>query len=306
MADLGLVFGFAHTPYLFGPPSMWPQIRERIRKGKGLRKDLPREAPEELESKYQRSMRAFSRLRDWIEESKPEALILIGDDQKEIFKSYVAGFTVYIGKQVIGKKYPGRVREVTGNQELISVAGHQELAKEIVRGMANAGFDIAFFDEPENKEDGFGHAFVPPLCYLTPHLGLPVVPILVNCYYPPQPPAQRCYRFGSALHDVLKGVKTVRRLVVGVSGGLWHTPGMEDATIDEKFDSQVLDSLTSGNGSSMGELSEVNLVSGTGEVRNWIVGAGIAGDKKWEIIDYVPLYYSPIGMGFGGCILREG
>lgn len=52
--------------------------------------------------------------------------------------------------------------------------------------MARAGFDIAFFDEPENKEDGFGHAFVPPLGYLTPRLDLPVIPILVNCYYPPQ------------------------------------------------------------------------------------------------------------------------
>ncbi len=305
MADLVLVFGFAHTPYLFGPPSMWPQIRERIRMGKTLRKDLTRETPEELESKYQRAMRAFSRLREWIEEAKPDALILIGDDQKEIFKSYVAGFTVYTGAQVVGKKYPGRVREVTGNKELIRVAGHQELAQEIAHGMARAGFDIAFFDEPENKEDGFGHAFVPPLGYLTPRLDLPVIPILVNCYYPPQPAAERCYRFGVALHNILNEVKTVRRLVVGVSGGLWHTPGWEDATIDEKFDRQVLEYLASGHGRSLGELSEENLVSGTGEVRNWIVGAGIAGDKKWEIIDYIPLYYSPIGMGFGGCLLRK-
>ena len=100
-------------------------------------------------------------------------------------------------------------------------------------------------------------------------------------------------------------MKTVRRLVVGVSGGLWHTPGWEDATIDEKFDRQVLENLASGHGRSLGELSEENLVSGTGEVRNWIVGAGIAGDKKWEILDYIPLYYSPMGMGFGGCLLRK-
>jgi hypothetical protein len=217
MADIALVVGYAHTPYLFGPPSMWPQIRERIRRGKEIRSDLPTETPAELESKYQRCTQAFSKLREWIESSRPDVMIVIGDDQKEIFKSYVAGFTVYVGEKVVGKKLPGRVREVTGNQELISVANHQRLAKEIVQGMANAAFDVAFFDESENKEDGFGHAFQPPLCYLTPHLDLPVVPILVNCYYPPQPTPERCYQFGLTLGNILREVKCVRRVVVGRS-----------------------------------------------------------------------------------------
>lgn len=305
MANIALVIGYAHTPYLFGPPSMWPQIRDRIRRGKEIRRDLPTETPAELESKYQRCMHAFSKLREWIESARPDVMIVIGDDQKEIFKSYVAGFTVYVGEKVVGKKLPGRVREVTGNEDLISVPNHQELAKEIVEGMATADFDIAFFDELENKEDGFGHAFQPPLCYLTPHLDLPVVPILVNCYYPPQPTPQRCYRFGLTLGNILKEVKCVQRVVVGVSGGLWHTPGWENATIDEKFDRQVLEFLASGQGEALRGMSEVNLVSGTGEIRNWIVAAGITGDKKWEIIDYVPIYYSPIGTGFGGCMLDK-
>ncbi len=104
---------------------------------------------------------------------------------------------------------------------------------------------------------------------------------------------------------ILKEVKCVRRVVVAVSGGLWHTPGWEDATIDEKFDRQVLEFLASGQGEALRGMSEVNLVSGTGEIRNWIVAAGITGDKKWEIFDYVPIYYSPIGTGFGGCMIDK-
>jgi len=305
VAELALVIGYAHTPYLFGAPSIWPQVRDRIRRGKEIRSDLPTEIPAELESKYQRCMLAFSKLREWIESSRPDVMIVIGDDQKEIFKSYVAGFTVYVGEKVVGKKLPGRVREVSGNQELISVANHQELAKEIVQGMANADFDIAFFDEPENKEDGFGHAFEPPLNYLTPGLNLPVIPIMVNCYYPPQPSPGRCYNFGRSLREVLENAKSTQRVVVGVSGGLWHTPGKEDATINEDFDRMILQSLATGEGKLLADLSPEHLVSGTGEVRNWIVAAGMTGNTKWEILDYVPIYYSPIGAGFGGCHLGK-
>lgn len=309
MAEVTSIIGYSHTPYLFSRPSLWPQIRDRIRKGKPVRDDLPPERPDELESKYQRSLAAFSKLGELVRRSGSEAMVIVGDDQKEMFSSMVAGITIYTGKQVEGKRFPGRVREVTGNQERISISNHRSLAEEILSGLAKEDFDITFFDEPENPEkkaDGFGHAFLPPLAYLTPGLDLPVVPLLLNCYYPPQPTPRRCYHLGQSLRKVLKSAKAVKRVMVAVSGGLWHTPGKEDATIDESFDRFFLASLESGNGRVLAEMSEENLVSGTGEVRNWIVGAGIAGERKWSVLDYIPLYYSPIGLGFAVCQMDEG
>ena len=183
-----------------------------------------------------------------MEELKPDAMVLIGDDQKEIFASIVVGFTIYVGNSVEGKKLSGRIREVTGDRARIRVPGHPELAGEILQALGRKNFDVTFFDEPKNKEDGFGHAFLPPLTLLTPALNNPVVPVLVNCYYPPQPSAGRCYNFGRALREILQGTKLVKKVVIGISGGLWHTPGFAEATIDENFDRNLLDTLASGRG----------------------------------------------------------
>jgi hypothetical protein len=305
MAQPVLAIGYSHTPYLFAPPSLWPQIRDRIRRGKPVRNDLPREQESELQIKYQRSQAAFSKLRSTVQKSGAEAFIIIGDDQKELFDNMVPGFAVFTGDRVMGKRCPGRLREVTGNQERTSISNHTRLAEEIVNGLVREGFDVAFFPEIENKEDGFGHAFVPPVHYLMPSLDIPVVPILVNCYYPPQPTPQRCYDFGKALRKVLAKVKFVNRVVVGISGGLWHTPGSENATIDEEFDRQFLELLSAGKGSELAALPDDNLVSGTGEMRNWIVGAGLTGNRKWTVVDYIPLYYSPIGLGFATCEIDD-
>jgi hypothetical protein len=137
MAELVPVAGYAHTPYLFGPPSMWPRIRDRIRKGKPIRDDLPRETDAELVEKYERSMKAFTGLRQWIEAVRPDVLLVIGDDQQKVFKDYVAPFAIYTGRDVASKKLPGRVREVTGNEDMVHVPNHVELAREIADSLKN-------------------------------------------------------------------------------------------------------------------------------------------------------------------------
>lgn len=305
MANPVLAIGYSHSPYLFAPPSLWPQVRDRIRRGKPVRDDLPREEQGELQTKYQRTQAAFSKLRDAVQKSGAEVFIIIGDDQKELFANIVPGFAVFTGDWVTGKRWPGRFREVTGNQELTSIPSHGRLAQEIVNGLVGEGFDVAYFREIENKEDGFGHAFVPPVHYLIPSFDIPVVPILVNCYYPPQPTPQRCYDFGKALRKVLSKVKFVNRVAVGMSGGMWHTPGSENATINEEFDRRFLELLSAGKASELASLPDQNLVSGTGELRNWIAGAGLMGNRKWTVVDYIPLYYSPIGLGFATCEIDD-
>ena len=38
--------------------------------------------------------------------------------------------------------------------------------------------------------------------------------------------------------------------------------------------------------------------SGTGETRNWVAAAGVADGKAGVVLDYVPVFASPCGMGF--------
>ena len=40
------------------------------------------------------------------------------------------------------------------------------------------------------------------------------------------------------------------------------------------------------------------LGSGSGETRNWIAAAAVAEGTKGTVVDYVPVYASPCGMGF--------
>jgi hypothetical protein len=42
----------------------------------------------------------------------------------------------------------------------------------------------------------------------------------------------------------------------------------------------------------------LGLGSGTGEIRNWLIAAAVAGESPATIVDYVPVYASPCGMGF--------
>jgi hypothetical protein len=303
MATVSLVLAFAHSPYLFVPPAQWPLLRREIRGGRDVRPDLPRDSAEEMAAKHARCDAAFARLAAALAAARVDALVVVGDDQRELFRGLVVPFAVWTGARVPGWSLPRRVTAATGEGALVEYPGHPALARALVAGLGRRGFDVAFLDAPEDGQAVLGHAFVPPLARLVPHSPPAVVPLMVNCYYEPQPDPARCYRLGHALGDVLAGAGAAERVAVAVSGGLWHTPSREDATIDEAFDRRVLDTLAAGHGEDLASLPADVLVSGTGEVRNWIVGAGLTGTARWTVIDYVPLWYSPIGAGFATCAL---
>src|SRR5205085_1552360 len=67
---------------------------------------------------------------------------------------------------------------------------------------------------------------------------LPLIPILVNTYYPPnQPTAKRCIDFGRSVARAIKAWKGSERVAVAASGGVSHF------VIDEAFDNRVLDAI---------------------------------------------------------------
>jgi hypothetical protein len=41
---------------------------------------------------------------------------------------------------------------------------------------------------------------------------------------------------------------------------------------------------------------------GTREICNWVAAAGAAGGSRSTIVDYVPVYASPVGAGFSYCL----
>jgi hypothetical protein len=172
-------------------------------------------------------------------------------------------------------------------------------------------------------ERGVGHAFVWPTESLT-DFTTPVVPIFINCYYAPQPTATRCYQLGRAVREIIDAHPGSLRVAVVGSGGLWHTPNAPDAYLDEAFDRAMLEYLEAGDARGMARHFDDYQVppadrsqdvgvrgktvtglpgsggpqGGTREICNWIAAAAVADGKPATIVDYVPVYASPIGAAF--------
>jgi hypothetical protein len=67
--------------------------------------------------------------------------------------------------------------------------------------------------------------------------------------------------------------------------------------VDEAFDRHVLALLASGEGSKLAQYSPEELLHrGNGELVNWIIAAGIVGDRKSKVVEYVRLWH--IGLGY--------
>jgi aromatic ring-opening dioxygenase catalytic subunit (LigB family) len=202
------------------------------------------------------------------------------------------------------------------------VQSNTEFSHALLRELMNDGFDLAFSNELTDTDEGMGHAFMRPLYYLDPEYRLPMVPFSVNCYYGPQPTGKRCYQLGRAVRAAIERMPLDLNVAVIGSGGLWHLPNYPNSWLDETFDATILEGIKSGDARKNAEFFDtvqlpydpsdkgsVNLASGgtgvllgvgggTGETRNWIVAAAVADGKPGTVVDYVPVYASPLGAGF--------
>jgi hypothetical protein len=209
----------------------------------------------------------------------------------------------------------------------VRLKGHPALGVGILTGLMQHGFDPAFSMEMPKPDRGVGHAIMRPAESIIGY-ETPVLPVLLNCYYAPQPTAARCYEFGKALRQVIEALPDDLRVAVVGSGGLWHTPGARDAYLDEDFDREMMRLLAAGDIKGMAEhFDAYEVVSGdasqdvsvrgrsatgmptfggpqggTRETCNWIAASAVADGQAHVIVDYIPVYASPIGAGFSYCV----
>ncbi len=328
MARITSVIACSHSPFLFQPLEWWDEVR----KARPVSAHTRADSAEENAQKRHRVDAAFARLHDVFQAAKPDVVVIFGDDQKEQFdfRNFPA-FAVYVGEAYEGYKTVGYHGTPGGGGRVVKpkipehwarVATNSAFAKSLLVGLFDAGFDPAFMMGLPNEEEGMGHAFMRPLGKITDdRFDVPVVPVLVNCFYAPQPSGARCAAVARALRRSIEAWPEDIRVAVVGSGGLWHIPGAPDAYIDEDFDEAMLNGVRTGNADAMatyfdnwkpkpeheglacyksfsgGTGMRGGLGSGTGESRNWIMAAAVA-DRPGTVIDYVPVYASPCGMGF--------
>lgn len=326
MAKVAAVVACSHSPYLYDTPETWDASRQRRRLGQ----NVPLDPPEVNQAKHARCMKAFAKLRERVEAARPDVLLVFGDDQYEQFHfDNFPAFALCLSNgfeamdpAVFCSAFMRRGEILKSSEQRVKGRGCPELGKELMVGLMERGFDLAFSLDLPNAEYGLGHAFTHPSYYLDPGYTIPILPFYVNCYYPPQPSGRRCYELGRAVREEIEACPLDLNVVVVGSGGLWHTPLWPDAYLDEAFDGAILDYVRAGDAAGMAQFFDGvpwrhpdtvrpglewiigvtgmrgGIGSGTGETRNWIAAAAVADGTKGTVADYVPVYASPCGMGF--------
>ena len=159
------------------------------------------------------------------------------------------------------------------------------------------------------------------MSYILPNYDVPILPFYINCFYGPQPTANRVYQIGRSVRAIIEDFDKDLRVAVLGSGGLWHTPGNPEGWLNEDFDSGVLDNIQSGDAKGLADHFDresenppeaygngkwvdggtgmyLGLGSGTGETRNWVAAASMVDGIPGTVVDYIPVYASPCGVSF--------
>ena len=158
MADI--VFGMAvpHSGMLGQPPKDWPEdgVRDRA-KGKlwyrnrtGTFSELANhrqgenfEAHLTIEEQTARSKpcaAALNEMRKAYEAAKPDVVVILGKDQKEVFLDMMPSVAVYTGEETYNTRRSARsTRPSTRSRSLVCT----DLAVHIIKSLEKASFDIA-------------------------------------------------------------------------------------------------------------------------------------------------------------------
>ena len=305
---LGLGLAVSHAPSMFRGLEHWPAIHHVLSAGVPQPPEIDRETAEVLQSYIARIDHGFDVLRDQIEAFKPDVLLVVGDDQAEVFtKADMPTFCLFTCGDVHGSINIGLIGEPE-EENHVTLRCASGLALDLLNDLNRHGFEISETKELKplgRPKRGLGHAFTRPTVKVTPRLNVPIIPFHVNCYYPPMPSARQCYELGGAIALALKD--RPEKVAIMASGGLSHDPrGPRAGWIDTPLDLWVLEQLRSGNSEALCQLFEFDsdtLRSGTGEIRSWIVVAGACRGARATIVDYIPAHHAVTGLGFAYWLL---
>ncbi|MEV4604379.1 hypothetical protein AB0K15_44370 [Amycolatopsis sp. NPDC049253] len=259
--------------------------------------------PVVLEDRYKACQRALERTRDVLLGLRPDILLVIGDDQRELFHDDIMPLvSVFRGESLEDRPpgsavYPSTMESAYRYYHAEDVDVYDtsaELGLHLVERLVESGFDVAQFSE-QPRDRTLGHAFTFVYRRLLEGLPrLPLVPVFLNTYYPPnQPTPARCVQFGRALRAAIETWPVNRRVALVASGGLTHP------IIDEKLDRRLLDALETHDAEALASLPADGLREGSSEIRNWIAVGAALPDARATVVDYIPAYRSTAGTGCG-------
>ena len=251
------------------------------------------------------SQNALDRIAEEIEAAAPDVIVIIGDDQHELFSdANMPAISVYYGERVVmhpfeiteqSPSWLGAVTKGYAMDEAHDFPAHPDLALDLIQGLIQRDVDVgACARVPDPRVAGFGHAYGFLIERLFRKREIPVIPILLNTYYPPnQLTARRCHAIGTAMRAAIEESRLDLKVAIAASGGLSHF------IVDDVLDHQILNALKNNDVETLSSIPQAALNSGSSEIRNWIMTAGAVADKKLSWSEYYPARRTPAGTGTG-------
>lgn len=316
MAEIVIGLGTSHSPQLSTPADQWHLRGElldtrnstlySIPEGRHVTYDeLMAEAspeikkelsPEIYERRHAANQAGLKRVGEALDAANPDILVIVGDDQKELFQDdNMPQLCVFWGESI--PWIPRTPRDEASKaamdghpREATSFAVASDLALHMIGSLCDQKIDVA---HSKYLRDGqsVGGAFSFIYGRITDKK-YPMVPVMQNTYFPPnQPRPLRSWEFGVAIREAIQSFPGNQRVALIASGGLSHF------VIDEEIDRAAIKAMEANDVEAMGALPTERLQSGTSEIRNWLTIAGAMGDRPLKLYDYVPCYRSPAGTG---------
>ena len=264
--------------------------------------------PEVITRAFNATQAAMDRLKGEIAQAKLDALIVLGDDQYELFHDqHMPAIGIYYGDTITNAaqtpvppedwyKRAQMRRKETGAP--VAYPCHKALALHLIEGLTAREFDVsAMSGLPPDQHEGHAYSFMHYRYLKGATPVVPMIPVFLNTYNPPNPPTpRRCVNLGKALKELIKAYPVDIRVGFIASGGLSHF------VTDEELDRAVIEAIRCRDMEALARLDPRRLKAGSSEIRNWIVVAAAATDLDLTWVDYVPVYRTPaltgIGLGF--------
>jgi len=324
MSDIVLGIGTSHSPLLSIEARLWAERakddlkREKIHISDGRvisyaalaaetsERYVSEASAETFLRQAAAAQSALDRLEQELLDAKPDLLVIIGDDQEELFtRAHMPAIAIFTGeiaithpKNEVSPDLPEWYREANVGYGM-DTAHHYRAAPafalHLVESLIAQGVDLAIATEVSDaKVAGFGHAYGFVVERLLRKRPIPIVPVMLNTYYPPNVPTPaRCYDVGRTIAAAIEAHAEKLRVAVLASGGLSHFH------TDEPLDRLVLNALEKKDAKTLRGIPVHALRSGTSEVLNWIMTAGALEKLNVSYSEYIPVRRTPAGTGIG-------
>jgi hypothetical protein len=327
VAKVVLGLGTSHGPLLTFGAEYWMEYSKRDRKNQRLNlsngtyisyDELEKQVSgryaaaatvEEFQRKEGACHESLDRLAAALETARPDVVVIVTDDESELFsRCNTPAVSIYYGQSIITRPFSSKMIELDAPppyfasmvqnfamekpNEFPAAPG---FARELIERMIQNHIDVGAASQVEEPTQyGLGHGIGFVIRRLFGNKPIPVVPVLLNTYYPPNAPLPaRCFEIGRALRAAIEASTGSERVAIVASGGLSHF------VVDEGLDRKIIAAIEHGHCEDLRALPVESLNSGSSEIRNWIALAGAMYGFNAERVDYQPLYRTPAGTGLG-------